>query len=305
VKHEELDRDELLRLLERERELRVRAEEALLRHATELSLASDELMRQADALLERDRLAQQMEIARRIQLSVLPPPLVTASYEVHSAMDAADAVGGDFCELHQRRDSLWLAIGDVTGHGIDAGLVMLMAQASFALATEMLGEPHAVLEHVNRVLYENVRLRMRRKDHMTLVAARARADGSVVFAGAHDVDLIVVHANGTSNSYHAEGIWLGLAPKLTNHPSQSFTLNPGDLLVMATDGVVDCPGRDAHRFGFERLVDAAVRERAHRPAEIVAAIRAELATWKADAPTSCSLRFDDVALIVARYLGPS
>lgn len=301
----ELDRGALLELVEHERELRKKAEEALARHSRELSLAADELMLQADALLERDRLASQMEIARRIQLSVQPRPLVTASYEVATSMDAAELVGGDLCDVRERREALWLAIGDVTGHGIDAGLVMLMAQSAFALATDVITDcdPVAALSHVNRVLYENVRLRMQRDDHMTFMTARAASDGRVDFAGGHDVDLIVVSADGVAASHVSEGSWLALAPAVVGATANTLRLRPGDLLVMATDGLVDCPGRDGEPYTEERLVATVTRYRERPPGEIVECVQRDILAWKALAPMSASGRFDDVTMIIARYRG--
>jgi sigma-B regulation protein RsbU (phosphoserine phosphatase) len=297
-------RETLLRLLEEERVLRRRAEESLHNHSIELMRASDELMNQADALVERDRLAHQMAIARRIQLAVLPPPVKTARYEIATAMDATDAVGGDFCDVYDREGTLWLGIGDVTGHGVDAGLIMLMAQSGFAVATAAWPEASAltILEHLNRLLYQNIRRRMKRDDHMTFVAVRLQPDGLGEFAGGHDVDLIVVHRDGAIDLHACEGMWLGVRPELSETRSQTFRLRDDDLLVMATDGLVESPGAHLESFGPARLADLVAHERTRNPSQIVECVRAAVTTWRSAAPAPrAAARFDDSTLIVARY----
>lgn len=298
----ELDRETLLRLLEDERAARRRLEQSLRAHSTELSLAADELMNQADALYERDMLASQMAIARRIQLAVFPPPVRTLDYDVACAMDTADDVGGDFCDVLVRGETLWLAIGDVTGHGIDAGLMMLMAQSAFSLATEALPDagPLDILGHVNRVLYQNIRRRMQRTDHMTFLSLRAAPNGRMRYAGGHDLDLLVVGSDGSVREHEATGMWLGARAEIEHTHELDVELTPGDLFVLATDGLTDSANADGIAYGLDRFVDTLVRERTSAPETIVEATRANVLAWRTGGKKR---RLDDMTMIVARYRG--
>jgi phosphoserine phosphatase RsbU/P len=303
---EDREREDLLRGLERERALRRRAERLLEDRSHELALAADELLEQVDALVERDRLAAELAVARRIQRAVLPPPLSNGTFEVASAMDAAESIGGDFCDAQIVGDALWLAIGDVSGHGVDAGLVMIMAQSGFAALVHAMptATPELVLHELNRLLHDNVRKRMLHDDHMTFVAVRAEADGAVRVAGAHDLEVIVVRRDGAVELYDTTGVWLGIVPHLPPLEGSSLRLAPGDLLALATDGLIDTIGPGRERYGMGRLIDGVARGRDAPVGALVADTCAQIDRWRAaGADGSRDPLRDDVTLLVARYLG--
>ena len=103
-----------------------------------------------------------MEIAARIQTSILPRDVNVAGLEIAAAMHAATEVGGDYYDVVPVDDGCWLGIGDVAGHGLGTGLVMLMMQSGIgALARKMPdASPRDLLLALNTMLVENVRVRL-------------------------------------------------------------------------------------------------------------------------------------------------
>ena len=134
---------------------------------------------------ERERLEKEMEIAARIQTSILP-----ARHDRRRAGDrrrhaAATEVGGDYYDVVPVEDGCWIGIGDVAGHGLGTGLVMLMMQSGIgALARKMPNaSPRDLLLAVNTMLVENVRVRLGQHEHATLTVLRYRRDGSLDVRG--------------------------------------------------------------------------------------------------------------------------
>lgn len=105
-----------------------------------------------------------------------------------------------------------MGIGDVTGHGLLAALIMLMIQSS--IGTAVLGEavrsPAQVLCRVNRLLQSNIRNRLGASEHATLNLLRLDADGGVVMAGAHEDVIVHRRATGACELIRTDGVWVGL-----------------------------------------------------------------------------------------------
>jgi sigma-B regulation protein RsbU (phosphoserine phosphatase) len=146
-----------------------------------------ELARARETTAVKRALERELELARRIQTALLPDPVDTGEYRVAGAMLCAEEVGGDFFDVLPKKDHLWLAVGDVSSHGVTPGLVMMMAQSALlALVTRDPGaSPNQVVALLNRVLYKNLRERLHDDNHMTLVVLRSAGQGRFEFAGAH------------------------------------------------------------------------------------------------------------------------
>src|SRR6185312_8425348 len=134
----------------------------------------------------RERLEKEMEIAARIQTSILPRALAVPGLEIAASMRTASEVGGDYYDVVGTADGCWLGIGDVAGHGLGTGLVMLMMQSGFgALARKMPDAgPRDLVLALNAMLVDNVRDRLRQREHATLTLLRYRQDGTLTYAGA-------------------------------------------------------------------------------------------------------------------------
>jgi len=192
-----------------------------------------------------------------------------------------------------------LAIGDVTGHGLAAGLVMLMLQGMIAALARVEPElqPSQVVSVVGDALWDNVRERLKRDDHATLTLFRYHGAGQFRFAGAHEEIIVWRARTKHCETLSTPGFWVGALPSVRRMTVDSeLQLERGDLMVLYTDGVTE--PRNAHReqFSLERLVSL-VEHVAHEPvATICARIHEAVQSWSASLD-------DDVTLLVVRYLG--
>lgn len=214
-----------------------------------------EVARSRDELQRTEALRKEVQIAHRIQTAILPNSPAVAGYEVAARMKPAEDVGGDLYDVLAFPDTFWVLIGDVSGHGINSGLVMMMAQAAAysAIADDPHCRPKDVISAVNRVIHENVRMRMGRDDYLTLMALRHMGDGRFVCAGAHQ-PVFIGREGGAVDVLEPAGPWVGIAQDVS--PSvveREFQVGRGDVLCLITDGVVEATAADGELFGEERL----------------------------------------------------
>jgi sigma-B regulation protein RsbU (phosphoserine phosphatase) len=134
----------------------------------------------------------------RIQTSILPRDVNVAGLEIAATMRAATEVGGDYYDVIPVTDGCWMGIGDVAGHGLGTGLVMLMMQSGIGALARKLPDasPRDLLLALNAMLVDNVRQRLGQREHATLTLLRYRRDGTLAFAGAHEEILILRAATG-------------------------------------------------------------------------------------------------------------
>lgn len=250
--------------------------------------------------LEREHIEEQSKLAQRIQTALLPEGERIAGLDVSGAMLPAVNVGGDYYDVLPSRHGGWIGIGDVTGHGLASGLIMLMVQSAIAslVANDPVASPAAVLVAVNRMMVANIRRRMKREDHMTIVLLRIETDGTVTYAGQHE-DLLIYRAQTrTCERIATRGVWLGVRTDVSSRlVDRSFTLAVGDVLLLHTDGVTEA--RDAHgnEFTEDRVVEI-LATAADEPVEgLKDRVLSAVSRWTTQVA-------DDITLVVARYVGP-
>lgn len=266
----------------------------------------EQLRNQADALREREkeqvvlaRFRQELEIAARIQVGILPKNFEVPGFEIATLMRPAEAVGGDYYELLPTDSGFWIAAGDVSGHGLTAGLVMLMLQS--ALGALAIYTPNArpaeILKATNRILVENIRRRLGGDDHVTLVLMHVMRDGSFIFAGGHEPILILRAASGKCEVVDAFGPWMGIHDVIEKHLHEATgKIDPGDLLVFHSDGVTEAGATRRDPYGLDRLC-AAVERLRDQPAQAIGReILREARAW-APGPQE-----DDMSIVVVRCL---
>jgi PAS domain S-box-containing protein len=243
------------------------------------------------------KIEEELEIARRVQTSILPTFFAVEGLEIAAAMEPASEVGGDYYDVQPFPGGAWFAIGDVSGHGLNAGLIMLMVQSAMtALARAQPNaapsELHALL---NAVLYDNIRSRLSSNDHVTFTLLRYTRDGRMVFAGAHEEMLICRSADGRVDRVETPGTWLGARRDVSGGiVDSSLALADGDVIVLYTDGVTEAMDSQGRQFDIHRLCDAVKQARDLSPAEIRDHVLARVHAWMAR-------QSDDISLMVMRY----
>jgi sigma-B regulation protein RsbU (phosphoserine phosphatase) len=214
-----------------------------------------EVGRSRSELQRTEALRRDLEIAHRIQTAILPAHPEAEGFEIAARMKPAADVGGDLYDVLTFEDTFWLLVGDVSGHGINSGLVMMMAQsaASAAISEAPHRSPCEVIRAVNRVVYENVRRRMGRDDYLTLIAARHVGGGRFVAAGAHQ-PVFLARAGGAVEVVDFAGPWCGVERDPGERTVEyGFEMGPGDLICLITDGVIESKSAASELYGEDRL----------------------------------------------------
>ncbi|WP_437630239.1 SpoIIE family protein phosphatase [Sorangium sp. So ce854] len=262
-----------------------------------------EMVRQVELRerLEQERGREESAVAARIQTTLVPEQLDVEGLELCAAMTPAAEVGGDYYDVIATPGGGWLGIGDVAGHGLAAGLVMLMIQSMVSALTsrDPGASPSELIAALNKAIYKNVRGRLKRDEHATLLLLRYERGGRVTFAGAHD-DVIVCRARTRRCvCIPSTGVWVGVLPSIEAMTRDAeLVLEDGDVLVLYSDGVTEA--RNAHReqFGLERLC-AAIEAAQAAPVEAIRdRILREVEGW-------CPSPDDDITVVVARYRAPA
>lgn len=219
-----------------------------------------EITRAREALREQTRMSRDLEIAAGIQSALLPPSLVHPELEFAGRMQPAEEVGGDFydvlCDESQR--TLWVTIGDVSGHGVPAGLVMLMTQSAFAayFRANPLARPDEVLRGVNDLLSEQIGVRLKDNKYVTGLLLQHAGSGRFIYAGAHEWPMVWRKENGKTDVLEAPGPWLGIKRELDDIPVSSLALARGDILCLYSDGLIEARNAQGELFDMDRLAGA-------------------------------------------------
>ncbi len=201
-------------------------------------------------LLERQRIEQELRVARLIQQFLLPKSVPTVEgLQVSAYYQPARAVGGDFYDfIHFPDGRIGFVIGDVTDKGVPAALVMATTRTLLRMTAEQLISPGAVLERTNNLLVEDIPPKM----FVTcLYALLDPATGRLVYANAgHDVPYRRTAAGVVE--LRARGMPLGLLPGM-GYEEHETTLQPGECVLLYSDGLVEAHSPTREMFGFPRL----------------------------------------------------
>jgi serine phosphatase RsbU (regulator of sigma subunit) len=212
-------------------------------------------------------------------------------------MSPASEVGGDYYDVRAVENGCWIGIGDVSGHGLDAGLMMLMTQSIVAALVERdpRASPADVLATLNDILFDNIHYRLKRHEHATMTLLRYDRSGEVVFAGAHEEIVLYRADRGACEVVETPGTWIGGRRDVrASMVNTTLKLAPGDVLLLHTDGATEVQNALGEQFGLERLCDQFARLQDQSPQAIVERLRAAVKTWGDDTK-------DDVTFVVGRF----
>ena len=247
----------------------------------------------ADKLEAERRTAQELEIAKQVQARLFPqrvPQLKTLDY-AGLCIQAHD-VGGDYYDfLTLGEGRLGLIIGDTSGKGIGAALLMANLQANVRSQSAVaLDHPQRFLQSVNQLFYENTR----DSAYATLFLAEYNDQlRRVRYVNCGHYSPLLLHADNTLEQLTSTSTVLGLFPDWSCEVEQR-QLRCGDILALYTDGIIEAFNDAGDEFGEQRLVEG-LRQNGERPAEaIIGAIVDEVRRF------SPREQHDDITLIVAK-----
>jgi phosphoserine phosphatase RsbU/P len=242
-----------------------------LRYASERSRR-----RQAERALKLSH--AKMLAARKIQQKLFPakPPVLPqatlsgrrVSFDVGGASFPAEAIGGDYFDcIPMVKGTLGLAIGDVSGHGFAPALLMVETRAYLRALSQTFDDVSAILAMTNRVLRADIS----DDQFVTLLFGRLDAQtGSFAYCSAgHSRGYILAADGEVRHVLDSMTLPLGVAADSAFPPSRSFQLEPGDALLLLTDGIVEARSPDNEPFGAERVLAVARHYRTSASRNIV------------------------------------
>ncbi|MEM9301255.1 MAG: SpoIIE family protein phosphatase [Pseudomonadota bacterium] len=268
----------------------------------ELEAANETIRRiNEDLTVENLRLGAEVKVARKLQMMVLPSQRemnLVRGLDIAGYMDPADEVGGDYYDVLMSDEGYAkLGIGDVCGHGLESGVVMLMVQTAVRTALYTgINKPETLYAVINRVIFRNLG-RIQSDKSMTLSLIDYFADGRLVVTGQHE-EMIVVRADGGVE--RIDTMELGLPIGIDEHiddfvSSTQLRLRKNDILLLHTDGITEAENETGDQFTIERLVDLAHRNHDQSVGQIVRVIIDEVRGFMGKREV-----LDDLTLVVVK-----
>jgi len=244
--------------------------------------------------LEKAKVDDELKTASRIQQALLPEPRHTGSFfEAVGASIPSRAIGGDFFDYQTRPEGRFgFGLGDITGKGPPAALLTSLVQGVLAAQASTPASPAELLRLINQILLSR-RIESR---FLTLFLATLAPDGTLVYSNAGQNPPFLLTKAGTTR-LDVGGTLIGAFPN-ADYPQQTLRLEPGDTIVLFSDGVTDATSADGVALEDDRL--AAVIEVAsdERPDGILRALFDAVEDFARGADQQ-----DDLTAVVVRYLG--
>jgi serine phosphatase RsbU (regulator of sigma subunit) len=212
---------------------------------------------------ENLRMRSELEVTKKLQQMILPKPEeleAIEGLEIAGFMEPADEVGGDYYDVLQHEGQVKIGIGDVTGHGLESGVLMLMTQTAVRTLQESnQTDPVHFLDILNRTIYGNAQ-RVNPDKNLTL-ALLDYQNGTLRLSGQHE-EIIVVRSGGKVERIDTLdlGLPIGLDEEIADFiASEQVQLYSGDVVVLYTDGITEAFDINRKQYGLERLCEVVSR----------------------------------------------
>ncbi len=258
-----------------------------------VAVANARLVSESVAAAETRRALQ---VAREIQRSFIPPDPQVDGFRVAARSAPCDETGGDYIDyapssalMQDRSGSLFVAIGDVSGHGLGAALIMATSRAFLRALLLQSNDLAEIFAGLNRLTLGD----FRRGCFMTLFAGCAdpKAQQLTYASAGHDPAFLYRAETGQLRELQATGPPLGVVPDAA-FPTVSVEFMPGDVLVLATDGVWEAVNGVGQSFGRENLAQAIRDEACTAPERLIEAIESRIRAFCGSAGQR-----DDISLV--------
>jgi serine phosphatase RsbU (regulator of sigma subunit) len=243
---------------------------------------------------ERQRLEREVELARGIQIGLLPESLPELSgYEIHGGTAPSQGVSGDFYEIVSRGGECVFVVADVSGKGISASLLTASLEALLAGQLEVGGGPAAICGQVSQRLHR----RTSSAKYATAILATLEPEtGHLRYCNAGHNPPLLLRADGGCDRLDACGPPLGLFPDST-YEERALHLAAGELLVLYSDGITEAEDGDEREFGIDRLIEVCSAAREAPFAQLIDRLHGALGQFVGNVPFA-----DDRTLVLLRRL---
>ncbi len=228
---------------------------ALMKSKEEVSLLNERLNS------DNFRMKSELDLTRKIQQKILPKAQELAGItqlDIAGFMQPASEIGGDYYDVLHQNGRIKIGIGDVTGHGLESGMLMLMVQTAVRTLLETNEtDPQRFLNILNRTVYHNIQ-RMDSSRNMTL-SLLDYENGKLRISGQHEEILIIRRGGMVQRIDTMElGFPIGLEEEITHFVAYAdLQLLTGDVVVLYTDGITEAENANGELYGLKRLTEVA------------------------------------------------
>ena len=268
--------------------------QVLMMLASQVAIIIEKVMLH-EQLIEKKRLEGQLEVARQVQLELLPakdPQL--EGYDISAYNFPTEEVSGDYYDwVKIYDDQIGLVIADVSGKGVPAALLMAFLRASLRAATHIGYSPQISMAKVNYLLWESIE----RNQFVTAFYAILDATNkTLAYTNAGHNPPLLLDKDGNPKFIDRGSLPLGMF-RDTRYHEYYLTTEPGEVLVLYTDGVTEAQNQQGEEFGRERLAEAVIANRPRGARDLITAVQKIVIEW-----TDGRGATDDVTFFVIKAL---
>jgi serine phosphatase RsbU (regulator of sigma subunit) len=245
------------------------------------------------------RMKTELDLTRQVQQRILPSSDELAEIsglEIAGFMQSASEVGGDYYDILHHDGRVKIGIGDVTGHGLESGMLMMMVQTAVRTLLESdQMDPIRFLDILNRTIYHNIQ-RMNSDKTMTLCLLDYQ-DGKVRISGQHE-EMLVIRRGGLVQRVSTTdlGFPIGLEKDISEFVGYAdIQLLPGDVIVLYTDGITEAEDINEVQYGLKRLTQVVKENWQNSVQEIKQAVIDDLQSYIGERKL-----LDDITLVVLK-----
>jgi phosphoserine phosphatase RsbU/P len=268
--------------------------DVLMMLASQVAIIIEKVMLH-EQLIEKKRLEGQLEVARQVQLELLPAqdPRIPG-YDISAYNFPTEEVSGDYYDwVRIYEDQIGIVIADVAGKGVPAAILMAFLRASLRAASHIGYATHISMAKVNYLLWESIES----NQFVTAVYAILDAsNGTLSYSNAGHNPPLLVNATGTARFIEKGEQPLGMFRE-TRYHEYYLEFEPGDVLVMYTDGATEALSPAGEEFGRDRLAQAVKENYDHPAREMIASLQMAVLDWTGHAGSH-----DDVTFFVIKAL---
>lgn len=251
-----------------------------------------------EQLIEKKRLQGQLEVARQVQLQLLPardPQL--KGFDISAYNYPTEEVSGDYYDwVRIYEDQIGIVVADVSGKGVPAALLMAFLRASLRAAIHIGYAPHISMAKVNYLLWESIE---RNQFVTAFYAVLDASNRTLAYTNAGHNPPLLLDANGDAHFIERGGLPLGMF-KDTRYYEYYLPIEPGQTLVLYTDGVTEATNREGVEYGREQL-ERTARAGHHLSArELISFIHDDVLAW-----TNGQGANDDITFVIIKALDVS
>ena len=277
-------------------------EAKVVNRTAELAQANQEIIALNNRLkAENIRMSAELEVTQKLQQMILPKAEELSQIpelDIAGFMEPADEVGGDYYDIIRKNGRIKISIGDVTGHGLESGVLMIMVQTALrTLLANNETDSEKILNTINHIIYENVQ-RMNSDKNLSL-SLLDYDRGILTFSGQHE-DIIIVRSGIEFEPFveivdtETLGFPIGLEADISIFlRSVNVQLKSGDVVVLYTDGITEANNLEKMQYGLQRLIEIVKKNWQLTATEIrqaaIADLRLHIGTQKV---------YDDITLVV-------